>query len=118
MWLDSKFPPKTAQIGWIHGFFGDIFWLHLFFCWLAADRKLDIKEKYNTKKCIRYYNFLGKGSKEGARRLRKRGGDVGCGPVRQRNLSVLYRVTIQVDSNLPLTSKHKFRFSIRPMPMY
>ena len=36
MWLDSKFPPKTAQIGWIHGFFGDIFRLHLFFCWLAA----------------------------------------------------------------------------------
>ena len=37
MWLDSKFPPKTAQIGWIHGFFGDIFRHHLFFCWLTRD---------------------------------------------------------------------------------
>ena len=27
----------------------------------------------------------------------------------------MYRVTIQVDSNLQLTSKHKFRFSMRPM---
>ena len=35
IWLDSNFPPKTAQIGWIHGFFGDIFWHHLFFCWLT-----------------------------------------------------------------------------------
>ena len=26
-----------------------------------------------------------------------------------------YRVTILVDSNLPLTSKHKFRFNMRPM---
>ena len=29
--------------------------------------------------------------------------------------STIYRVTIQADSNLPLTSKQKLRFSMRPM---
>ena len=31
-----KFPPKTAQIGWIHLKFSHFFWLHLFFCWPCA----------------------------------------------------------------------------------
>ena len=46
MWLDSKFPPKTAQIGWIHRFFGDIFRLHLFFCWLAAGCPSDLLYRF------------------------------------------------------------------------
>ena len=33
------------------------------------------------------------------------------------DLDMLYRVTIQVVSNLPLTSKHKFCFNMRPVSL-
>ena len=36
----------------------------------------------------------------------------------QRSRNSMYRVTIQVVTNLPLTSKHKFRFNMRSLYFY